>query len=205
MKKNFFVFLLLLSGSFLSAESRNKEVREPVLLIEPAALHPPIADLIPGAKKTVITAGFLEKKESGTLATISFLEPSWKTTRVFFMNPFLRQARNTLSKRLAGLHPQFLRDEHEVIQVAIIDNPSPITASTILAPDFAQQFIPIFGPVFLVALPTTHRIYIFSKLASPLASIGATIRDDYQLSLSPLTLEIFELGKGEIHAVGSLE
>lgn len=202
MKKTFFLFLLLISTGSLFAGSTNQE---PILLIEPAALHSPIADFIPGAKKTAITAAWLVSQKEESLETTSLLQPSWKTTRLVFMNQFIQQARNTLSKKLAELHPQFLRDEHGVIQVAVIDHPSPITASLILAPDFAQQFIPIFGPTFLVALPTTHKIYIFSKLVSPLPSIGATIRDDYHLSLTPLTLEVFELGARGLHAVGSLE
>ncbi len=198
------IFYSIIFFSILSASCYSEKINEPVLILEPSFLQPPISKLVPGAHHTVIVPAFIENKNSEP-AHISLLEPSWKTTRLSWMDHFLEQARKTLSKRLMGLHPRFLRDKNEVIQVAIIESEDPLAASTILAPDFAEQFIPIFGSKFLIAIPTTHRIYIFSKLVSPLASISATIRDDYKLSLSPLSLEIFELGNGELHAIGSLD
>ncbi|KAB2642663.1 MAG: hypothetical protein DVB29_07115 [Verrucomicrobia bacterium] len=198
-------FLFFFAVTTLLHADPSEEKKETILLLEPSFLHHPISTLIPGAKKTVITAAWVEKKSS----TISFLEPSWNTTRNAFMNRFVQGGRQTLSEHLSSLHPRLLRDEHQVIQVAIIDAEDPLTASTILAPDFGQQFMMLFGPEMLIAVPSANRIYIFSKLASSIEMIAPAIRDDYKLSINPVSLEIFELdfkhGQGNLHAIGSLE
>ncbi|MDH4470614.1 MAG: hypothetical protein QE493_06585 [Verrucomicrobiae bacterium] len=205
LKLSSFVNILMTPIYIASLLHADPIKKQPILLLEPSFLHHPISTLIPGAKKTVITAAWVEKKSS----TISFLEPSWNTTRNAFMNRFVQGGRQTLSEHLSSLHPRLLRDEHQVIQVAIIDAEDPLTASTILAPDFGQQFMMLFGPEMLIAVPSANRIYIFSKLASSIDMIAPAIRDDYKLSINPVSLEIFELdfkhGQGNLHAIGSLE
>ena len=198
-------FCILLSLLFFNlVDSHAKEEKIPVLLLEPSFLHLPLSCLISGAQRTVIVPGFLKKNKSG-IETISFLEPGWKTLRQEPMDHFVETACKNLSQRLTQLHPKFLRDEHQVIQVATIESADPITASIILAPNFAEQFIPIFGTEFLIAIPSANHIYIFSKLVSPIEKIATAIRDDYHLSLSPVSTEIFELGHGELRAIGSLD
>ena len=198
------VALLLLPNLLFAAPDNQENPPQPVLLLEPSFFHAPISDLIPGAERTVIVPALM-KEEEGKPATISFLQPSWQTSRHPFMKRFIEKARGTLSETLTTLHPKFLRDEHQVIQVAIIESSNPITASTILAPNFTEQFVSIFGPEFLIAVPTANRIYVFSKLASPLNTLAPMIRDDYRLSASPLSTEIFELSHGQLRAVGSLD
>ncbi|MFZ4116805.1 MAG: hypothetical protein ACOYK6_08835 [Chthoniobacterales bacterium] len=222
LKLKSFVTILSLTPIFItSLLHAAPATREPVLLIEPSFYHHPIESLIPGAKKTVIAAAWVDQTENlssmstetahtdSQKATFEFLEPSWKTTQRSFMSRFVQEGRQTLSERLSLLHPRLLRDEHQVIQVAIIDSDDPLTASTILAPNFGQQFMMIFGPEMLIAIPSATRIYVFSKLASSLDALAPAIRDDYKLSSSPISLEIFELdfklGEGGLRAVGSLE
>ena len=205
MKKHYFFYALFFFSTFLLASAKHQESEsQPVLLILPSFLHSPISTTIPGAQRTVITAALM-KENVGKEPTITYLEPSWKTTQRSFMKRFIEKGCSTLSATLATLHPRFLRDEHQVIQVAIIESPNPITASTVLAPEFMQQFSNIFGPEFLIAIPTANRIYVFSKLLSPLDTLAPTIRDDYKLSSSPLTTEIFEVNHGTLHAVGALD
>lgn len=200
--------IVILFSIFIFATSSlhayEKEKKVPILLLQPAFMHPPICDPIPGAKRTVITAAYLERNSLG-VPTTSFLKPSWQTFRKSSMCDFVKRAKKNLSQNLITLHPQFLRDENEVIQTAIIDSANPITASTILSPEFSKQFTPIFGPELLIAIPSANRIYIFSKLASPLENIASAIRDDYKISSYPLSTEIFELGKGRLHAIGSID
>lgn len=196
------ILVFILCSCFLTHPPK----RESVILVEPSFYHRSISTLIAGAKSTVITPAWIDPSDS---THVELLEPSWKTTNPAFMNRFVEQGRETLSKHLALLHPRLLRDEHQVIQVAIIESSDPLTASTILAPEFGQQFAMIFGPEILIIIPSENRIYIFSKLASSINLIAPAIRDDYKLSSNPVSLEIFELdykfGEQKIHTVGSLD
>ncbi|HLB33603.1 MAG TPA: hypothetical protein VJK54_05150 [Chthoniobacterales bacterium] len=202
------VVCILLSPPFLLASDNKRENEEqPILLIEPSFLRPPISHLIPGAERTIIVPATM-KKNNIFPPILSFLKPGWKTLHHSDMSRFVQGARSHLSETLASLHPKFLRDEHHVIQVALLESTDPlasVTASTILAPDFANGFMNIFGPELLLAIPCANRVYVFSKLASPLESIAPAIRDDYKLSPSPVSTEIFELSNGRLRAIGSLD
>lgn len=176
----------------------------PILVLEPSFLHLPLSAPILGAKRTVIAPAWLLKKNKGE-QTISFLEPSYTTLSQKNMNLFVKKALTTLSEELTSVSLQWLRDNHGVIQIALLESPSPITASIILAPNFATRFTPIFGPELLIAIPSSHRIFVFSKLIPPMNSIAPKVRDEYKLSLNPITTEFFELSHGQLRAMGSFD
>ncbi len=200
MTVKFFIFFLFLSLSTFAA----REEKIPILVVEPSFLHLPLGVPISGAKRTVIVPAWLLKKKNGE-ETITFLQVGYQTLFEEKMNQFVKQARVNLSKGMTKLSPRWIRDQDGVIQVALLESSNPITASTILAPDFATRFTPIFGPDLLIAIPSANRIYIFSKLISPLNKIAPTIRDDYKLSLAPVSTEFFELSHGQLRAAGSLD
>ena len=208
--RKFDVFLLAMCWVLTLALCSNSLAHavedKPILLIEPSFHHRSISTLIPGAKRTVITPAWIDDHDA---TDFHFLEPNWQTTQPSFINHFIQQGRERLSERLALLRPRLLRDEHQVIQVAMIESNDTLTASTILAPEFGQQFVMIFGPEMLIAIPSANRIYIFSKLASAINLIAPIIRDEYKLANDPVSLEVFELdfrlGEGHLHAVGSLD
>ncbi|MBX9577720.1 MAG: hypothetical protein K2W97_04475 [Chthoniobacterales bacterium] len=181
-----------------------REEKIPILLVEPSFLHASLQQKIAGAERTVIVPAWLIKKNNGE-ATVALLEPGYQTLSEKKMHHFVEQARSNLSAELAKLAPKFLRDEHGVIQVALLESPQPVTASTILAPDFAAHFTRIFGPDLLIAIPSSNRVYIFSKLLPPMNSIAPEIRDDYKLSVTPISTEFFELSHGQLRALGSFD
>jgi len=199
----FFLFSFLLASFFVSPIFAREE-KIPILLVEPSFLHAPLSQKITGAERTVIVPAWLIKKNNGE-ETVRFLEPGYNTLSEKKMEHFVKQARTNLSAELAQLSPKWIRDEHNVIQVALLESPQPITASTILAPDFAIHFTTVFGPDLLIAIPSANRLYVFSKLVSPLNKIAPTIRDDYKLSLAPVSTEFFELSHGQLRAAGSLD
>lgn len=199
----FLLFSFLCAFFYISPIFAHEE-KAPILLVEPSFLHTPLSAKIRGAERTVIVPAWLTKKNNGE-EVVTFLEPGYDTLSKKKMASFIARARSNLSAELARLSPKWIRDEHGVIQVAVLESPNPITASTILAPDFATHFTMIFGPDLLIALPSANRIYIFSKLISPLNKIASPIRDEYKLSLSPVSTEFFELSHGQLRAAGSLD
>lgn len=194
----------LLLAMFFASPTFAREEKVPILLVEPSFLHLPLSASILGAERTVIVPAWLVKKNNGE-EIVAFLKPGYETLSEKKMDHFVQQARANLSAELAKISPKLLRDEHDVIQVAMLESSHPVTASMILAPDFASHFTPIFGPDLLIAIPSSNRIYIFSKLISPLNKIAPTIRDDYKLSLTPVSTEFFELSHGQLRAAGSLD
>ncbi len=200
MTLRFFTFFLFLSLSSLGAH----EEKIPILLVEPSFLRLPLSAPILGAQRTVIVPALLTK-EKNREETITFLKPGYETIFEKKMQRFVKKALANLSTELAQLSPKWIRDEHGVIQVALLESSQPIAASTILAPDFSNRFTTVFGPDLLLAIPSSNRVYIFSKLVSPLNKIAPMIRDDYKLSVTPVSTEFFELSHGQLRAIGSLD
>ena len=89
--------------------------------------------------------------------------------------------------------------------MAVISTDNPLTASCLLLPGFLMRFSAIFGPELIVAVPSRTKIYIFPKLANRLPEMTGTIRDDYLISPQPVSLELFELSKNGIRAIGSID
>lgn len=171
----------------------------PSLLIVPDFERPAVSRYIPGAKRTLLTPVLIKKSgETTPLGAGDLSTPGeW--------DHFVKEAKENSSLQLATMDPTMVRDEHGVIQMAVILSESPITASCILLPGFLQHFSAIFGPELLITIPTQNKICVFPKLANHLPQMREAIRDDYLISSVPASTEIFELSRNGLHAVGSLD
>ncbi len=187
--------ILLLS---IKSTQADEQSGEPTLLIVPAFEHPAVSRYLPDAKRTIVTPAFLSK--SGDITPVT--EHSFATSKEW--DGFVKEARERSLLELATLDPKMIRDNHDVIQMAVITTESPNIASLILLPEFLQHFSAIFGPELLIAIPSQNKICVFPKLANHLPQMAGTIRDDYLISAMPASTEIFELSHSGLHAVGSL-
>lgn len=106
------------------------------------------------------------------------------------------------AKVLEGLIPQYVRDERGVIQYAILESDNPLTASAVLAPEFADVFAETLGPDLLVAIPHRNRIYVFSKQSPVYRHIAEQVIVDYASSSYPVSKEVFAVKNGQLSAIG---
>jgi len=174
-------------------------VGDPVLLIVPSFERPAISRYLQGSKRTLITPALMQKSGETQQLGAKLLKTPAEWDR------FIKAARERSALQLATLNPELIRDSHGIIQMAVINSESPVTASCILASGFLEYFSTIFGPELLVAIPTRYKIYIFPKLANHLQEMTWAIRDDYLISPMPVSTEIFELSRKGLHAIGSLD
>ena len=186
---------LLGTGNSVASERQG----DPILLIAPSFERPPISRYLPGSKRTLITPALMQNSgESLPLGANALKTPEeWDL--------FIKGARERSSLQLATLNPEMIRDDHGIIQMAVINSESPLNASCILASGFLQHFSAIFGPELLLAIPTRNKIYIFPKLANHLQEMTGAIRDQYLISPMPVSTEIFELSRNGLRAIGSLD
>ena len=104
---------------------------------------------------------------------------------------------------LAALKPRFIRDENKVIQCAVLESDSPLTASAVLAPEFATLFNETIGPDILVAIPNRFRIFVFPKGSPAFQRFSEIVIAEYDSSPYPVSKELFSLRKGKLVAIGS--
>jgi hypothetical protein len=187
---------ILAFSSPLLAESQEGD---PALLIAPSFEHPAVSRYLPGAKRTILTPALLTK--SGKITLLD--ENALQTPKEW--DYFVKQATERSRLQLATLEPTMVRDEHGIIQMAVITTETPMTASAILLPGFLEHFSAIFGPELLITIPTQNKICVFPKLANHLPQMRGAIRDEYIISAMPASTEIFELTRAGLHAVGSFD
>lgn len=120
--------------------------------------------------------------------------------------PMIReQALRTASEVLKRMKPVLVRDKSKVIRYAAIESEDPLTASCVLAPEFAAAFEKTLGPDLLVAMPTRNQVLVFSKQDDIHLRMAGQIIDAYLSSNYPVSREIFALENGNLRSLGVLE
>jgi len=114
----------------------------------------------------------------------------------------LAQAIPAAEAVLATLKPEYVRDTNKVIEYAILQSDSPLTASAVLAPGFAKLFEETLGPDILIAIPNRNRIFIFPRLSSAYARMTDIIVAEYESSSTPVSRELFTFRNGTLTALG---
>ncbi len=179
------------------AKASGKEA--PLLLMGGSFERPPVFRFVPGARRTL-----LYPATEGSHGEITAMKP-----RAFMgsasWDGLLANAREHASLLTATLEPSMIRDKHGVIQMAVICNEDPMTASCVLSPGFLRRFSAVFGPELIVIIPTRNKIYVFPKLANRLLDMAQTVRDDYLISPAPVSTEIFELSAKGLRAIGDCD
>jgi hypothetical protein len=167
------------------------------LLIEPTFMHYEASWPIDGAERTVLVParyvnGEVLPSKSDDILTLG-------ATR----DTILASAPKAASEVLATLTPRFIRDEKKVIQCAVLESASPLTASAVLAPEFGTLFRETLGPDILVAIPNRFRIFVFPRGTPAFQRFSEIVIAEYDSSSYPVSKELFTLRKGKLTAVGS--
>jgi hypothetical protein len=167
------------------------------LLIEPTFMHYEASWPIDGAERTVLVPARYVNGEVLPLKSNDIL--TLGATR----DTILASAPKAASEVLATLTPRFIRDENKVIQYAVLESASPLTASAVLAPEFGTLFRETLGPEILVAVPNRFRIFVFPQGTPAFQRFSEIVIAEYDSSSYPVSKELFTLRKGKLTAVGS--
>lgn len=114
----------------------------------------------------------------------------------------LDSAPKAAGKILATLKPEYVRDQNQVIQYAILKSDSPLTASAVLAPDFAKIFSETLGPDILVCIPNRYIILAFPRDSAQTLNLSDFVFAEYSSSPYPVSREIFAIQSGKLIAIG---
>jgi hypothetical protein len=167
------------------------------ILIEPKFLRYESSWPIQGSDRTVMVAARLVDGEIVPFTKADEEKRGATTEKI------LGDGARAATEVLAGLKPEYMRDDNKVIQYAVLRSESPLTASAVLAPQFAETFVRTLGPELLVAIPNRHTVYVFPKQSVIYQTFSDTIYAEYQSSPHPVSRELFELRKGKLIAIGT--
>ena len=115
------------------------------------------------------------------------------------------EALRTASKVLASMNPRIVRDKNKVVQYVVLESDNPLTASCVLAPEFASQFRDILGPEILVAMPHRNLVLVFSRQDDVHMKMSESIVSEYLNATWSVSREIFSLENGALRSLGVLQ
>ena len=167
------------------------------LLIEPTFMHYEATWPIDRAERTVLVPARYINGEVLPLKSDDIV--TLEATR----DKILASAPKAASEVLATLTPRFIRDDNKVIQCAVLESESPLTASAVLAPEFDSLFQETLGPNVLIAIPNRYRIFVFPRGTPAFQRFSEIVIAEYDSSSYPVSKELFTVRKGKLTAIGS--
>lgn len=169
------------------------------LLVEPSFTDYKMRRPIEGSRRTVLVVA---RVVDGEIQPLTREEKKF----VHMTYPMIReQALRNASAVFKRMKPTIVRDKKKVIQYASIESDDPLTASCVLAPEFAAAFEKTLGPDLLVAMPTRNQVLVFSKQDDVHLRLAERIINSYLSSNHPVSREIFALEGGNLRSLGVLE
>jgi len=182
--------LFLLNAPGLSAA-------DPLLLPEPAFMHPSTAFAIADSARTVLVPVKVKGTRVEKVSDIQAAELGRKD--------LLRATEEVAEELLQSIQPSFHRDPKGVIEYAEMKSSSPITAVVVFAPGLRERFAETLGPDVLVVIPNRFQVFLFPRHASNVEEFAPMIFEAYDATAFPISPEVFEVTDKGLHAFGVFE
>ena len=170
-----------------------------VLMVEPSFMDYKMRRPIAGSNRTILA---IVRVVDGEIQPLTREEK--KSVNMTF-EQIEADAQKTASAVLSHLTPRFARDKKNVIQYAVLESDNPLTASCVLAPDFASKFASTLGPDLLVAMPNRYKVLVFCRQDIQFQRHFEDIVAGYLDSTYPVSREIFALEKGRLRSLGPIQ
>jgi hypothetical protein len=193
LKSAFFVFLVW--GAFALVARADQWA----LMVEPSFMDHKMRRPIAGSQRTILAVVRVAKGE------VSPLTREEKKSVHMTFEQIRSEALKTASDVLAHITPQIVRDKKKVIRYAVLASENPLTASCVLAPEFAATFRDTLGPDLIVAMPNRNQVLVFSKQDDAHLQMAETIINGYLTSNYPVSRELFALENGSLRSLGELQ
>jgi len=168
-----------------------------LLLIEPRSMRSAVSMIIPGARNTVYSAGY-----AGPLGVTHYKAEEFRRIFKSGWKQFREKALEDSAKHLERINPVMVRNAANMIEYALIQSENPLTASTILLPQFLVKFKHFLGSELLVLIPNRSTILVFSGSDNNLNLYKKTIINMYKDSIYPVSREIFRINDSGIRIIG---
>ena len=169
-----------------------------VVVIEPKVMVPAVARAIPGAKETVLAAA--RETEFGGLR---YYDKEEFESMGLTWEAFLERGRRSADQLMGTLEVEYIRDEREVIQYALIRSENHRTAGVVLREAFRKEFRETLGPELVVVIPDRFTVIVFPKLGGGYQGIGPKMIEKFDEAVYPVSVELFQIdAKRGLSAIG---
>ncbi len=179
-------------------ESALTESERLVIAIEPAFMRPPVARPFGGGREAVLTLGILGADNTlrhGETGSAPAADAAW--------GALLAATLAEAGRLIEAAEPSYHRGRDGVIQYAWLEIDHPLAPMAVLTPEFLAMFRETLGTTVHVVIPARRLIYAFPALASNLEMYGPKFVRAYEGAVTPISLEVYEIGEEGVRAIGT--
>lgn len=162
------------------------------MLPEPSSLRSSTSTVPEGARRTVFTPAKEAKTKQGVE---TYSADEFKKIGIS-VDAFQEKAKAAADRRLAQVHPEYIKDDEGVTRYAVFRGESSLIASLVIAPKLVSQFSAIFGEEVWAALPDRHSLYIFPPKPELLAEFTDDLAARFHNDPFAASCEVFSLKAG---------
>lgn len=167
--------------------------------LEPRFMNSAVAVPVPGAEKTVLTAGRWDGQQLQP-----FTKKEWQSLKLEWPD-FRKQTESAAQADWSRVEVVFNRDKRGVIRCAELRSKEPLVAAAVLAPNFPERFEDTIGDDILLVVPNRYHAFLFPKLANAYTDYAREVQVAYRATPYPVSLELFQIAGGRWSTVGVFE
>ena len=190
----------ILKEEHLRKNSISNKLKEPIFIIQPKNIRSEVIMMVPGAKQTAYSAGYLGElgvRLYGAEEFRSVYSGGWKE----FREAALLASRNYLK----SIKPVYIKDSAGEIEYALIQSENPLIIGAIKTLQFREIFKSKFGPNLLVVMPNRSTILIFSADKNSLNIYKKTFYQMFIDAIYPVSREVFLINSEGLSVIGDLK
>lgn len=190
----------ILKEEHLRKSDTSNKLKEPIFIIQPKNIRSEVIMMVPGAKQTAYSAGYLGDlgvRLYGAEEFRSAYSGGWKE----FREAALLASRNYLK----SIKPAYIKDSAGKIEYALIQSENPLLIGAIKTFQFWEIFKSKFGANLLVVMPNRSTILIFSADKNRLNIYKKTFYQIFLDAIYPVSGEVFLINSEGLSVIGDLK
>lgn len=192
---------LMLCCCFAASSVFSEEEQVPLLglIFEGNFADVEMTQEVAGARKLKLVAAY-----KGLLGIKAYKKAEWEKEGGSW-EAFLTEASKVADWSVERMQPVYIRDSRQVIEYAIIKSDNPFVSSAITSPSFVKAFEDTLGKKLHVVIIDRNVLYVFPASGGKLEEYSESIRQNFNKTPLPVSLEVLEVTKDRFRVIGEIE
>ena len=180
--------------------SKSQKSSPPILIIQPKYMRSEVVMMIPDARHTVYSAGYL-----GELGVNYFKAEEFRQKFSKGWKEFRQKALINATSVIKSVKPEYIKDSTGKIEYALIQSDNPSIVSSVNTQQFRDLFKENFGSDLWVIIPNRSTILVMQAGKNRLNTYKKAFYQMFLDATYPVSREVFLINSKGLWAIGDLK
>lgn len=167
-------------------------------ILEGSFESPEIYRLPEGAAKTILVPFY-----EWDYGVRNFTQKTWDEKKMNWER-FDKTATALADKLAEGVELDVVRNDNDVVEYILIENEDPFLSSILTSGKLLPRVKDMLGDRVHALVVDRNIVYLFPAAGNPIQSYGASLVEDFLAADLPVSLEVFQLDRTGLRAIGEL-